>query len=77
MTKSQLEGQTKCQIPKGFKEELVESERRGKNRDHLHHSSVKIGQDTQNNPGNLRILAVTWSSGKDHHLTLKLKTYKK
>ena len=39
---------------------------RRRNRDHLNYSIVKIGQNTEKSPGDLRKLAVTQTPAKDH-----------
>ena len=40
------------------------------NRDHPNYSIVKIGQNTEKSPGDLRRLDVTQTPMKDHQLTL-------
>ena len=40
------------------------------NRDHLDHSSVKIGLNTDKSPGDPWKLTITQTPIKDHHLTL-------
>ena len=40
------------------------------NGDHLNYSIVEDGQNTENNPGDLKTLAVTQTPVKDHQLTL-------
>ena len=45
--------------------------------DHLNCSIVKIGQNTDNSPVDLRRLAVTWTVVKDHQLMLVGKTLKR
>ena len=45
-------------------------------RDHLNYSIVKIGQNTEKSPGDLRRLVVTQTPVKDHQLTLVSKTRK-
>ena len=40
-------------------------------------TSLKIGQNNENSPGDLRRLAITQSPVKKHHLTMLWKTLKK
>ena len=46
-------------------------------RDHPNYSIVRIGQNTEKNPGHLRRLAVTQTPVNDYQLTLVGKTCKK
>ena len=43
-------------------------------RDHPNYSIVRIGQNTEKSPGDMRRLAVTQARMKDHQLTLVGKT---
>ena len=45
-------------------------------RDHPNNSIVKIGQNTEKSPGDLKRLVVTQTPVKNHQLTLVLKTLK-
>ena len=56
-------------IPKGLVWGLEELEIRI-SRDHLNYSIVKIGQNTEKSPGDLRRLAVTQNLLKEHQLML-------
>ena len=47
-----------------------------KSRDHPDYSIVKIGQNTETSPGDLRRLAVTQIPVKDHQLTIVCKILK-
>ena len=44
--------------------------------DYLDYSNIKIGQNTEKSPGDLRKLAVAQTPVKTHHLTLFSKTLK-
>ena len=44
--------------------------------DHPNYYIIENGQNTEKSPGDLRRLAVTQTSGKDHQLTLMWKTLK-
>ena len=46
-------------------------------RDHLDYSIIKIGQNTEKGPGNLRTLAVTQTSVRYHHLMQERKILKR
>ena len=43
---------------------------KGTSGDHPNYSIIKIGQNTEKDPGNLRRLAVTQTPMKNHQLTL-------
>ena len=47
-----------------------------KNGDHPNHCIIEIGQNTEKSPGDLRLLAVTKTTVKDHQLMLMWKTLK-
>ena len=57
-------------IPKGLVEGLEDLEIRGQRGDNPIYSIIKIGQNTEKSPGDLRRLAVTQTPVKDHPLTL-------
>ena len=61
-------------ISNGSIRELEELKIRG--RDHRDYSIVKIGLNTEKNPGNLRRLAVSQTPVKDHQQTLVRKAHK-
>ena len=46
------------------------------NRNHSNYSNVKIGQNTENSPGDLKRLDFTQTQVKDHQLTPLRKTHK-
>ena len=63
-------------IPRSLVKELEELKKRKSSLGHPNYSIVKLGQNTEKSPGNLRRLAVTQTPVKDLQLTLELKTYK-
>ena len=60
-------------VTKGLIKGLEVLEIRG---DHSNYCILEIGPNTEKSPGDLRRLAVTQTSVKDHHLTLMWKTLK-
>ena len=57
-------------VPKWFRNTTGGTGDQRENRDHTDHSIVKIDENTEKSPGDLRRLAVTHTSVKDHQLTL-------
>ena len=55
---------------------LEELKKRKSSLGHPNYSIVKLGQNTEKSPGDLRRLAVTQTPVKDLQLMLELKTYK-
>ena len=60
-----------CNSPQGLVEGTGRVGNRKTNRDHPNYSIVKIDQNTEKSPGNLRGLAVTQTSVNDDQLTHK------
>ena len=59
-------------VPKGLEKEVVRIGNLKTNWDHLNYNIAEIGQNSEKNPGNLRIFVI--APVKDHQLTLVRKT---
>ena len=66
-----------CYNPKLIGTDTGRLENKRTSRDHNDNSIIKIGQNTEKSPGDLRRLAITQTPVRNYRLMLVLKTLKK